>query len=371
VNSHIRSLAFGPADQLYAGTFGQVYRTIDRGGTWEALSEGLGDAWVISLACAGRVVYAGLDAEGLYRSTDDGATWLPTFPTQTPWSIVAVPGEAFVGTTQGIFRSLDDGLSWHPLPVPAESHRAVARGSTGLLYSGTEAGGFFHSSDNGETWSRLATLPSAVHSLAVLPGGAILAGTGSDGILRSNDGGTVWLPAGNGIPDVDIPSIDFDNAGRLFAGTTSGVFTSIDGGTSWTPLNEQLFTFVTRLLVAPDQYAYAATWGRGVFRTSGPTNGIDAELQPAFADFHIDPNYPNPFNSATTIGFVLPGVSVRPVVIGVYDLLGREVGEILRADLPGGAHTVRFEAGGLRSGCYITAIRAGGVQKRLKILLIR
>jgi hypothetical protein len=65
----------------------------------------------------------------------------------------------------------------------------------------------------------------------------------------------------------------------------------------------------------------------------------------------VAPNFPNPFNSSTTIRFSLP--SSEPVTLTVYDLLGREVRRLLVGVPLSGEHTVRFDGMGLASGAYI------------------
>ena len=69
-------------------------------------------------------------------------------------------------------------------------------------------------------------------------------------------------------------------------------------------------------------------------------------------------NYPNPFNSETTIGYALPhDARVRLVV---YDLLGREVAVLV--DGPpqsAGRHAVRFRGDHLPSGPYAYRLQTG------------
>ena len=68
-------------------------------------------------------------------------------------------------------------------------------------------------------------------------------------------------------------------------------------------------------------------------------------------------NYPNPFNSETTIGYALPhDAKVRLVV---YDLLGREVAVLVDGPQPAGRRAVRFRGDHLPSGPYAYRLQAG------------
>ncbi len=80
-------------------------------------------------------------------------------------------------------------------------------------------------------------------------------------------------------------------------------------------------------------------------------------------------NYPNPFNPSTTISFSLPKASV--VNLKVYDLLGREVAELMNGRLNAGEHSVNFDASGLSSGVYLYRIEAGGFSSFKRMVLIK
>ena len=80
-------------------------------------------------------------------------------------------------------------------------------------------------------------------------------------------------------------------------------------------------------------------------------------------------NYPNPFNSRTTLEFTLPGP--MPVEINVYDVQGRLVRTLLKDNLLAGFYTVPFNAIGLASGVYIYTLNAGSSIHTGKMMLIK
>jgi len=116
-------------------------------------------------------------------------------------------------------------------------------------------------------------------------------------------------------------------------------------------------------LIALDSIAYveihADTWGGGftlwvdgmsfVPLTSVERSASALPLVPI-----LEQNFPNPFNPATTIRFVLPAAS--DVRLSVHDLIGREVAVLVNGKKMAGSHEVRFDASTLSSGVYIVRL---------------
>ena len=99
------------------------------------------------------------------------------------------------------------------------------------------------------------------------------------------------------------------------------------------------------------------------------------QLQAALPkDFALEQNYPNPFNPATTIPFALPEAAA--VSLAVYDLRGREIRRLVQDRLPAGYHRIIWDgcdATGrvLPSGIYLVIMKAPGIIRRMKALLLR
>lgn len=79
--------------------------------------------------------------------------------------------------------------------------------------------------------------------------------------------------------------------------------------------------------------------------------------------------YPNPFNPTTTIKFTLP--QKADVSLRVFDLLGREVAELVRGEREAGEHQTRFDASQLSTGVYIYQLRVGNDIITKKMTLIK
>ena len=85
--------------------------------------------------------------------------------------------------------------------------------------------------------------------------------------------------------------------------------------------------------------------------------------------FSLDQNYPNPFNPSTTIRYGLP--ENEKVTIDIYDILGREVAELVNGEAAAGYHEVKFDGSKLSSGIYFYRLTAGSFTQIHKMLLLK
>lgn len=80
-------------------------------------------------------------------------------------------------------------------------------------------------------------------------------------------------------------------------------------------------------------------------------------------------NYPNPFNLETTISFAL--TQSEFVTLKVFDLLGREVANLISDNRTAGIHSVQWDARGLASGIYLCRLEAGRENQWRKLYLLK
>ena len=91
-------------------------------------------------------------------------------------------------------------------------------------------------------------------------------------------------------------------------------------------------------------------------------------------EYGISQNYPNPFNPSTRIEFALP--EQANVVLKIYNVLGREVKELVAGEYVAGYHTVVWNAtdnasNNVPSGIYFYRINAGKFSKTTKLVLLK
>jgi hypothetical protein len=79
--------------------------------------------------------------------------------------------------------------------------------------------------------------------------------------------------------------------------------------------------------------------------------------------------WPNPFNPAATIAFVLRDAAV--VRLSVHDRLGREVALLYDGPCDSGTHRVRFDASALPGGVYFYRLDSGGTRQSASLLHLK
>jgi hypothetical protein len=96
---------------------------------------------------------------------------------------------------------------------------------------------------------------------------------------------------------------------------------------------------------------------------------VGDDSSPAPELFGLLQNYPNPFNSQTVIRFHL--AEEAPVVVDIFDLLGRKVATPLDAYMPAGNHSVIWNPADRPSGIYFYKIEAENRSETRKMTFLK
>ena len=102
-------------------------------------------------------------------------------------------------------------------------------------------------------------------------------------------------------------------------------------------------------------------------KVTGVTSVENGKALPA--SFSLNQNYPNPFNPTTVISYQVSASS--PVVLKIYNMLGKEVQTLVNENKPAGNYTVEFNANNLPSGMYVYKLQAGSFSQSKKMVLLR
>jgi photosystem II stability/assembly factor-like uncharacterized protein len=281
-----------------------IYLSVDGGATWQIRRSGLRSNGANSVAFDpenANVLYAAANknipgddpydpaADGIYRSTDLGATWQRVFRagfqraagqneyfafaaasggvSQTIWAITH---------DQGLVRSEDGGTTWARVPTPpaAGIGNAVLRDPThGALWLAA-SGGLWRSHDSGATWARMGGgLPGgAVKGLALHPRDAaiVYAALGRSGVWRTADGGESWRRTSRGLPAADWTRLARGAGSILWADaaqTDSLPYRTADEGATW-----------SKSVTKRDGYYRVKWWSEGL--VAHPTEGDTAYFIP-------------------------------------------------------------------------------------------
>jgi hypothetical protein len=85
------------------------------------------------------------------------------------------------------------------------------------------------------------------------------------------------------------------------------------------------------------------------------------------SSYKLSQNYPNPFNPSTKIGFEIPKDGF--VSLKIYDILGREVSNLVSRVMKAGTYEINFNASRLSSGVYFYSLDANGFKDTKKMVL--
>lgn len=113
-------------------------------------------------------------------------------------------------------------------------------------------------------------------------------------------------------------------------------------------------------------YRYVDSWTQTWI--SDEVTGVD-DNPAAVNTFSLAQNYPNPFNPSTQIQYSIAEAGL--VSIKVYDILGREVVNLVNSQQAAGTYSVDFNAQSLSTGVYIYRIESGSFQDTKKMVLLK
>lgn len=99
---------------------------------------------------------------------------------------------------------------------------------------------------------------------------------------------------------------------------------------------------------------------------TGIEKGNSGQIKFTYA---LEQNYPNPFNPSTIISYSIekPGL----VELKIYDILGREVAELVNTMKDEGRHEAVFDGSNLSSGIYFYKLTSGKFTSTKKLLLLK
>jgi photosystem II stability/assembly factor-like uncharacterized protein len=280
--SGIRAYFNAAGDTMLFAKAGGVFRSTDNGKTWLDVSQGLPTP-VIDLEIrpqaglyASPVLYVLTLSDGIYRSTDNGSAWgvVNTGIASSKISHLAVSGSRiWVGTFRdGLFFSDDEGMTWFVagagFPTGSSGYRPVEILSVVDTSVYVTSGVRVYSYDKSSfSWKIILQTGYSINALAGRGGHLYVA---SQGLFHSSDRGINWT--GSSIPSEcgDISNLALPDSGSiLFVGTTWGLALYDTQGSNWIlRRNAGLRNTTITSVVLTDSFELAGTEGTGIFRSS-------------------------------------------------------------------------------------------------------
>jgi photosystem II stability/assembly factor-like uncharacterized protein len=267
----------------------RLFRSIDRGATWEERFAWLGpccsgreisfiddrEGWLASAGQPG--TQCTFQSVGIAQSVDAGATWdqffVPVPPSSTDPTGLAgrqcKTGLVFADARRGflsggdpnappmVFRTVDGGRSWtasRPLPDPPgfttrgagfvlQAGRVHPFAATLLVAASASIDGrqttyAFRSVDGGASWTYVATFPEPGGAVAFVTASRWLQITMPGGSKETTDSGATWHDFTTDYSQAApiAPVIVFADALVGYATVRGGIQRTVDGGAHWTGL---------------------------------------------------------------------------------------------------------------------------------------
>lgn len=340
-----------------------IQKSMTDGASWAPANVGLPlvNGTQIKVQSVGRsatAIFCGTES-GIYRSTDNGASWviannqLPagssTIYANKFYTFGEVTFAVFTGTASqnggGVFRTTNNGSTW------LQGFSGLSGNMTvygldqvdDVLYAATNTS-LMRSFDLGQSWSQAGPTNYAVYAVQGFAGRLVAITT--FGARWSLNGGDTWTPSTNypvASPGAGSELISYD--GKYYAITRSaslGCYRTLDGGVTWEVFNtglspqntfaqEEFHASGNKLYIACTLDSYSAP-GSSV----GVGEGTSEELPVP---------YPTAFQDHFTVDLSSMGAGGSIVLV---DAAGREVAR--QGNLP--ASPVRIERSGLVAGRY-------------------
>jgi photosystem II stability/assembly factor-like uncharacterized protein len=248
--------AFGYGNPFWGGTYSAgILKSINGGSTWAAT----GLTWTVSQNRTIRRLVAhpsnsnilmAATSNGLYRTTNAGATWSQIWATSTfDVEFQHNNGNIAYATTTQVHKSTNAGVSFVDLPANCAGSRyniEIARSNTNTLYTLCTNGTVQKSTNAGVSWVNTAAPGATLYGyydnvLAVSPTNANTVYVAGFNIRRTTNGGTSWaaVPTAGHVDNHCIEFLPNSNS-TIFCGNDGGLFKTINSGTNWSSLNNGL-----------------------------------------------------------------------------------------------------------------------------------
>ncbi|MCX6120982.1 MAG: T9SS type A sorting domain-containing protein [Ignavibacteriales bacterium] len=275
----VRALIIPDENCILAGNYyAGIFRSTDNGDTWIKSCTGIHSADIEAVfAVNANVVFCSLfsftEETDIHRSTDGGQTWtkmeVGNSNTITRCFYRSINGDIYAGGEK-VFKSTDTGNSWQlsSTGLNISSIFTITEGLSGTIFAGDYWGGIFRSTDRGSSWvavnNGLTSL--TIFSMISSPSGTLLAGSFNGQVFRSTNNGDFWTP-------ISLGSNSVACLYRLMNGTilagTSGIYKSTDDGLTWTGLGGTLAQQgIVSIVENPKGDLYVSTSYDGVYKST-------------------------------------------------------------------------------------------------------
>ncbi|MFC5864686.1 WD40/YVTN/BNR-like repeat-containing protein [Acidicapsa dinghuensis] len=206
--------------------YGGVFETVDGGGSWNQIANGLDGRDVFTLAQSNDGTVLAGTSHGIFM-LEEGAGGAPRW---TMTSSIVNTGSKVVSENIGGHKV--NRLETVTLPAREMGSRVMAFDLSGNVWLAATAEGLFTSADKGMTWQGGLVMGSSDYITVAVWDGEMLAAR-RQGVVYSRDHGQTWDPMGIPSRIKDIHTIAFSKDGSFWIGAGDGIYFSRDKGKTW------------------------------------------------------------------------------------------------------------------------------------------
>jgi len=315
----IRSIALAPSSSnvVVVGALDGVYRSRNRGQTWQRISHQRTEITnVESIAIDPKnsdIIYVGTWHLG-WKTLNGGLSWQRVqdgiIDDSDVFSIIVDNSNSptvFLSACSGIYKSSDSGQVFEriqSIPFSARRTRVLKQdpNNPAVIYAGTTEG-LWLTNDSGTTWKRVTNPEVVVNDILIDPGNSkhVLLATDRSGILASDNEQLRFVASNSGFTHRYISSILIDKADPnvIYVAVRNdrergGVFISNDAGKHWSQISAGLDERDVLTLKQANNSSVLAGTNRGLFVLDRKA------LQWATFEHLEDMNHVNSSQSATS-----------------------------------------------------------------------
>ena len=331
----------------------------------------------------------------VYRTTNSGANWTQVF-TQTGGFInsvhIRLDGTGFmmgdpVGGRWSLWRTTNNGASWDStgLYLPQAGSEAGYNNCLSVagnrIWFGTNNSRIYNTTNNGASWVIQNVSPfTNITAIWFDENGSPTGYCGGDSILKTTNHGANWFSIGgpgSGLI-VGVAGLTMWGGNLWYVRSGSPIIYFGFGTGQW--LIDNTAPAGTYRHVATDRIpnfpylAYAVRTNGGISFKQVFVQGIKSLGGNIPEKFKLHQNYPNPFNPVTKIKFDIASVGTvhlpvpqagRTVRLAVYDIVGREIANLVNEKLNPGTYEVNWDASAYPSGVYFYKLTVGDASTSL------
>ncbi|RPI19191.1 MAG: T9SS C-terminal target domain-containing protein [Ignavibacteriae bacterium] len=277
-----------------------------------------------------------------------------------------------------VLRTTNGGISWDTAFVSSGGPLRDVQFVSSQIGWVCGEGGYLHRSTNGGVnWVEMPFMTSSnfpsLNFINVNTGWVV--SEQQNQVYKTTNGGLNW----NNVAVLTGGSLQYSYSIYFYSsmigyigGTSSRLFKTSNGGFNWIQQNVPIAMYIGNFSFVNDSTGWGVGGGGGIIRTTnGGTYVVIENITNGLPNnFYLRQNYPNPFNSSSIIEFEISKSSNVSIII--FDILGREIGQLFNQKINPGVYKVQLDANDIASGTYFYSLIAdGNLINTKKFILIK